>query len=496
MFAVVPDKNIRIHIIMITMLKFVDRQSELDDLTHSHNEPGFSFTVIYGRRRVGKTELVRQFMRDKTAIYYQCDRRGTAANVLSLRRIAASHFGDTEPAVESLEDLFSYIVAKAPSNDKLVVAIDEFPYLIEQDKSVTSQLQKIIDTVLVKCDIHLILLGSSIGMMKDHVLNGGSPLYGRRTTQIEVRPFEMKQVVEFFPSMDATSLVETYGAFGGMPFYLQFVDPDRPLYENLTATVLNKAHVLYSEGEFLLREELPQASTYLRVLEAIARGATRVSEIASKVELNASDLPHYLERLQKLELIRKTQPVLVRSKSARKSLYHIADHFLRFWLRYVLPNVSLLEYRDSDPVVREIKESLQSFLGLTFEAVTREYLYHLNRDGRLPFKFRVLGRQWGRIPGRPRGENQYEIDHIAYDQLGKSILIGEAKWQDNVDPVGMENRMEKLLQAVPALREWKSIHLIGFARSFRKRRSSTKMHQIDINDIVSDYRSCGPGTRK
>ena len=484
-----PVKNFMIDIIMMPMRKFVNREHELKSLSDHYGLPGFSMTVVYGRRRVGKTELVRHFMQTHEGIYFQCDRRGTAANAISFRRIAAKHFGDIEPAAGSIGEVLDYIARRHRKRSKLVVAIDELPYLVEQDPAVTSEIQRAVDGTLSESNVHLILLGSSVGMMKRETLDSRSPLCGRRSGQVFVRPFGLREMAAMFPKMRAENLVRVYGAYGGVPFYLQFVNEKLSFYENLKRTIFNKSHVLYAEGEFLMREELPSYGTYVRVLDAIAAGATRVSEIASAAGVRTSDLPHYLDRLMELELVRRIRPVLEKRRGSRKSIYRITDPFLRFWFRYVLRHGTMLEYRNIETVLEDLDDSYDRFLGPAFEDVSREFLLFASVRGLLPVRIVEIGPQWGKVPGLPKGQNQYEIDHVAYDTVGGTLLLAESKWSRGVDPVSIERRLKALTDRVPEFSRWENVVLVGLAKSFDRRRTKTELLTFDLRQIVSLYRS-------
>ncbi len=473
---------------MIMPLKFIDREFELDILTKEYSKKGFTFTIIYGRRRVGKTELVRHFINGKKAIYFQCDKRGVRANIESMRKVCSRFFDDVEPSLASLNEIFHYII-KRKEYEKIVFIIDEFPYLIQQDGALTSELQRIIDTFLIHEDMYLIILGSSIGMMKDELLSEKSPLYGRRTSQLEIRPFGFRNLIEWFPQINPKRLVKIYGAFGGMPFYLQFINQKENFFKNLERTVFNKSHVLYPEGEFVIRSELSQVSSYMKILQAIASGASKVVDIAVKSGIKASDLPHYLDRLRALDIIHRERPILGRSKKSKKSLYFLSDNFLQFWFRYVLPYGSMIEIGNLDPIFDDLKRSYDTFLGRVFEQISREYLMLANKMKIEPIKFTRLGSQWGKIPGMPKGRNEYEIDHIAIDMNEKSLIIAESKWQNNVNPVSMEKRLNDLVKVVPELSRWKTVHLIGFARSFRKTRKDLSIHTVDLKTIHSTFKS-------
>jgi AAA+ ATPase superfamily predicted ATPase len=457
---------------------FVNRTHELDHLNREYNSGNLSLTVIYGRRRVGKTELIRQFVKDKPHIFFQADMRGTLSNALRFRKRASDLFNDMEPAVEDFDGVFEYISKKWENDRKLVIVIDEFSYLAQEDDSIPSVFQLIADEILNGRPFHLILCGSSISMMERTTLAHSSPLYGRKTGQIQVMPLLLRHMSGFFPGSSPDELIRIYGVTGGIPFYLAFFDPDKDLYENLELSVLSKETVLYAEGEFLLREELREPSTYMNILYSISRGAGRAGEIAAGAFMDTKDLSYYLDTLIKLGFIRKEHPVAEKS-STRKTIYVIDDPFMRFWFRYVLVHRDSIEAGDSSQGIADIKKSYDRYLGETFEQVCKEILIDLNLQDRLPFRFRSIGRQWGKITGRPKGKNDYEIDLVALNQDTKDILFCECKWQKQKIDTDVYFSLKEKASHVKWLRE-REQHFAIISRSG----FTEKMHEIAKQENV------------
>ncbi len=406
--------------------KFINRDEESAYLDREYRSDKFSVTVIYGRRRVGKTELIGNFLKDKPNIYFLADKRGTRSNLYRFRKKAAEFLKDYEPTLETFDEVFEYINRKWSAGKKLVVVIDEFSYLAQMDESIPSVFQLIVDEILKNSAFHLILCGSSISMMEKSTLAHSSPLYGRRTGQIEVKPMMFRNVGEFFPGMSRDEIVNIYGATGGVPFYLLFFNPEYSFYENLGNTFFSKEAVLYAEGEFLLREELKEPATFMNILLAISKGATRPGDIASRSYLEAKDLPYYLDTIIKLGFVRKEHPVLEKP-TTKKTIYRIEDNFLRFWFRFVLSHRDELEQGNKDSAIGNVEKSYDAFLGETFEQIGKEMLIYLNSRGGLPFRFQKLGRQWGKIPMAPKGQNEYEIDIVAMNDDTREILFCECK---------------------------------------------------------------------
>lgn len=398
------------------MFRFVDRTEELAFMEEKFKEIP-QLIILYGRRRVGKTELIKEFCRNKNFIYFLADRRGTLINAERFASIAANHFDDIPPAVKNFDDVFRYIVKRLEK--KTIVAIDEFSYLVEKDDAVPSVFQLIYDEIIKNEDIMLILAGSSISMMEKGVLSYKSPLYGRRTGQWKIKPFMLKEL-RAFHHLPMETAIHAYAVFGGVPQYLSEFDAEKDIFENISEKIFKKGSVLYEEVDFLLREELRDYSTYLSILEAIALGNTRVVEIANHARINAKDVPKYINILIKLDLIKREHPITEKERT-KKTIYEIKDNFFRFWFRFAYPNKSGLELGNSDKVLSMAKHDFNSFVGRTFEDVAKEFLIELNSRGSLPINFTRIGKWW---------QKEEEIDIIALNERTKEILFGECKWQN------------------------------------------------------------------
>lgn len=472
---------------MIMFRKFINRDEESEYLNREYRSDKFSFTVIYGRRRVGKTELISNFLKDKPNIYFLADKRGTKPNLYRFRKKAAEFFKDYEPTLETFDEVFEYIKTKWGDGKKLVIVIDEFSYLAQMDDSIPSVFQLISDEILQNSAFHLILCGSSISMMEKSTLAHSSPLYGRRTGQIKLKPMLFRHVREFFPEMSCDEIMNIYGTTGGIPFYLLFFNPEYPFNENLSNTFFSKEAVLYAEGEFLLREELKEPATFMNILFAISKGATRPGEIASKSYLEAKDLPYYLDTIMKLGFVRKEHPVLEKT-TTKKTIYRIDDNFLRFWFRYALSHRDELEQGDKKPAIEDVSNSYNSYLGETFEQVGKEMLMHLNSRGKLPFRFQKLGRQWGKIPMALKGKNEYEIDLVAVNDDTKEILFCECKWEDSrVDIDLYHSLMEKagFVKWFPDRKEYFAlISRKGFTERMKKEAEAKGVVLLTLEDYI------------
>ncbi|WP_148883192.1 ATP-binding protein [Thermococcus aciditolerans] len=394
------------------ILKFIDRKDELKALEGLYNERRAHFVLIYGRRRIGKTELVKQFINDKKAFYFLARKEPME---LELKRLITGFNRKFNVFIEAknLEDFFEEV----REFGRLVFVIDEFPYWVEEDRSIPSIFQYIWDEILKDSKIMLILLGSSISTMES-LMSYKNPLYGRRTAQIKLSTLGFFDIGEALPGYSWKELVKVYGAIDGIPAYLQYFDDTLGVEENIERNFYNKVNVLYEDAERLLKDELREPITYLNILKAINEGKTKLTEIANEAKVAVTNLPKYLKTLETLDLIYKEFPVTVRERK-RFGVYRVKDFYYRFWLRFVYP------YRDDIEIgairFEDFQEDFNGYLGEVFERVAREFLIRLNSERKLPFRFTKIGRWWDR---------EEEIDLVAVNSLGGDVGFFEAKWKD------------------------------------------------------------------
>lgn len=406
---------------MIVCIPFVDREREFEFLQRQFESDTRQLLVIYGRRRVGKTELVSEFLdrRACDSIYFLADQRGTKHNARRFAESCAEAFDDVAPAIDGFDDAFEYVAKRA--DDELIVVVDEFSYLVETDDAIPSVFQRVHDDILAGTDVSLVLLGSSISMMEEGALSHDSPLYGRRTGQWKLTPLGFPAVTEFFPEYSMTDLVRTYAVLGGIPAYVEQFDPERSLVDNVEQYILSKGTFLYEEPEFFLRQELREPGTYMSILEALARGKTSVTEIANEIGRDASGLSRYLKNLQRLEVVQQRTPVTAPEGS--RGIYENADNFFAFWFRFVAPNRGDLERGNRTAVSDAVMDGLDEYTSRVFESVCRQAV----RQSTFPVTVSRTGTWW-------YGED--EIDVAAVNEDEQRLLLGECKWTQS--PVGRD----------------------------------------------------------
>jgi len=407
-------------------MRFVNRTEELAFLHTYYEKPGFQFIPLYGRRRVGKTRLVREFIRNKRAIYFLADSVTEGEQLRNLGCEVGEFFGDTilvESGFRDWQQFFRYLKEKA-EHERLVMVIDEFPYLVNSNKGVSSIFQKGIDTHLKESNVFLILLGSSIGMMEEEVLFYKAPLYGRRTASLEVREMPFTALAEFFPEADLQQRLEIYGVFGSIPAYIERLEAGGVIQCAINDLILDRGSFLHNEVEFLLREELREPRNYFVILRAIAQGKRKMSEIINDTGFEKSHLARYLDILRSLRFVDKEIPVTEKyPDKSRLGLYRLHDRFFSFWFKYVFPHRSRLEIGNTDYLLGKIADTFDQHLAFVYEDVCRELCLDLLKSGRMSFS--AIGRWW---------QKNEEIDLVALDEDNGTIWFGECKW--SVNPVG------------------------------------------------------------
>jgi len=403
-------------------MKFINRQLELDELNKRWKGDASEFFIIYGKRRVGKTELIKQFIKDKPSIYFVADKRSEKDQLKELGMLFGNYFNDkllVKNGFNEWLDLFQYL--KENIKDRFIFAVDEYPYIVEANKSISSLFQKGWEEHLKGSKIFLILSGSSISMMESEALSYKSPLFGRRTGQAQIDPLTFKQAWQFFPEKSFDDFLSIYTICGGMPAYLLEIKKETSLDENIKTNIFKKTSFLYNEVEFILKEELREPKNYLSILKAISWSKTKFGEISNSTGLEKNILTKYIDVLVKLQLMEKEVPVTEENlQKSKQGIYKISDNFLRFWFWYVFPYKSDLEIERYDEVSRKIEETFGSIKANTYEKVCRELLSDFRNK---IFSFERIGRWWNK---------EEEIDIIGVNKKTQEIIFGECKWSDNL----------------------------------------------------------------
>jgi len=406
-------------------MEFIDRERELDFLEEKWRETRAQFIILWGKRRVGKTELVKQFIEDKPHIYFLSESTSEQEHLRRFSSAVGMFF--QEPLLQTRgfsgwEEVFQYLKGKG---HRLVLVIDEFPYLIWSNPAIPTLFQKGWDEYGSGSHLFLILLGSSMAMMENEVLGHRSPLYGRRTGQWRLDPMTFAASSGFRKGKSFEDRISHFAVAGGIPAYWLQFERERDFWGNLREHVLKKGQVLYDEVEFILREELREPRYYFTLLQAIAQGKRKLAEIVNATGLSQPVANKYLAVLADLKVVEREIPVTEEKPlKSKKGLYRIMEEFFQFWFKFVFPVRAELEIGRGDQVLDRIREALPQHLAGVYEKVARETLWN-HREQFFPFV--SAGRWW---------DKNEEIDLVAVNQGLNAILFGEVKWSER--PVGLD----------------------------------------------------------
>ena len=435
---------------------FIGREKELNALEKLYVSNKFEFVVIYGRRRVGKTALINKFLDDKKAIYFMGVESNTKQNLENFSKsiIEYDRGIETETSFLSFQAALEYVF-KLSQKERLILTIDEFPYVARSSKSLSSTLQLLIDKYKDSSKLMLILCGSSISYMEDHVLAYKAPLYGRRTAQMKIMPFDFEETCHYFKKFSNEEKALIYGIVGGTPQYLMQMNDTLSIEDNIKNTFLNPISFLYEEPINLLKQEVREPAIYTAIITAIAKGASRMSEISNQINENTNVCSAYIKTLMNLGIIQKETPY--GEKASHKAIYSIEDNMFRFWYRFVLENNSIIARGATDLVYKRIEPKLSDYMGKIFEDICKQYLWKQLLTNKCPVEFTSLGRWWGNDPIE---KCQTEID-IMGEQDKNTALFAECKWtNEKVNQSVLETLVKR-----SKLFSYKYIHLYLFSKS-------------------------------
>ena len=435
---------------------FIGREKELSKLTQLYNTNTFQFPVIYGRRRMGKTALINEFIKDKESIFFTGLESTVSQNLENLSRAIHLYMGTIgeAPIYQSFQSALETIFELA-ENKRVIFVIDEYPYVAKAYKAFSSVIQTMIDKHKDKSKLYLILCGSSMSFMEEQVLGYKSPLYGRRTAQFKILPFDFTESRKYFKNFSDNDMAEIYGIVGGTPQYLLQMKDSLSVEDNVKLNILDPNSYLFEEPGNLLKQEVQKAALYNAIITAVATGSTKLSEIATKVGEETSACAICLKKLTSLGLVRKETPF--GEKASKRTIYKIEDNLFRFWYRFVPENLSLLQNDMIDIAYHSVSAGMNTYMGAVFEEICKQYLWELNRKGKAAISFTSLGRWWG---NDPKQKSQTEIDIIG-EADKNTALFGECKWTNEKVDVGV---LELLIER-SKLFHYKKVHYYVFAKS-------------------------------
>lgn len=434
---------------------FIGRENELNTLNKLYRSDKFEFAVIYGRRRVGKTALINEFVKDKDNIFFTGVETNAKQNLDNFSRCIMEYntglatgasFNNFQTALEHVFEL--------AKTKRIVLVIDEYPYVARASKSLASTLQLLIDKNKDTSKLFLILCGSSMSYMEDHVLAYKAPLYGRRTAQFIIKPFEFLEACRYFENFSDEDKALAYGIVGGTPQYLMQLDDKLSIEENIKNTHLNPSSSIFEEPNNLLKQEVREPAIYNAVITAIATGSSKMNEISNKIDEDTSVCATYIKNLITLGIVNKESPY--GEKSTRKTIYSIEDNMFHFWYRFVPENTSIISRGAVDLSYRRIAPELSSYMGSVFEDICKQYLWKLLFEGKCAVNFTDLGRWWG---ANPKTKSQEEIDIMGTDK--DAALFAECKWTNEKVDLGV---LETLVER-STLFNYKKTHFYLFAKT-------------------------------
>lgn len=419
---------------------FIGRQEELEFLEDKYKSKKGELVVIYGRRRIGKTETIRKFCENKNSIFYTCiecpdEQQLSSFSIKILQNnIPAAKYIDR---FSNWEQAFKSIL-EISTAEKIILVIDEFPYMVRANNSIPSILQNLWDEILKDKNIMIILCGSAMSFMEKEILAEKNPLYGRATGILKMNEMNFYDSIKFVPNYSPADKIMTYAILGGIPHYLKQFDDNISLKENIKKNILTKGSILYSEVEFLLRQELRETSIYNVIIEAIALGNTKLNDIFQKTHIEKTKLSSYLKNLMDLGIVCREfsmEEKLKEQANIQRGLYRLTDNFFRFWYAFVFPNMSELETGDSEGIYEYmVKSELDHYTSYIFEDVCKEYLRLKNRRNELPFHFIKIGRWWNKTD---------ELDIMAVDLKNRNFILGECKYRNSAFALSDLTAMKK-----------------------------------------------------
>lgn len=455
---------------------FIGREKELGNLNKLYAFDKFEFTVIYGRRRVGKTAIINEFIKGKPVICFTGVETNEKQNLENFSKCILE-FVMNKPAHTSFDSFqtaleFVFDLAK---EERVVLVIDEYPYVARASKSLASTLQLLIDKYKDTSKLFLILCGSSMSYMEDEVLAYKAPLYGRRTAQFKIQPFEFKEACQYFNRLSDEDKALAYGIVGGTPQYLLQLNDMLSIEDNIKNTYLNPVSSIYEEPQNLLKQEVREPAIYNAIIAAIATGYSKMSEISTKIGEDTSVCASYIKNLVSLGIVKKETPF--GEDSARKTIYAIEDNMFRFWYRFVPENISIISRGAIELAYNRIKPHLSDYMGSVFEEICKQYLWSLLLSGKCAIDFTDIGRWWGT---NAKTRQQVEIDIMGMADKN-TALFGECKWtNEKVDLGVLEGLVEK-----SKLFHFEKKHYYLFAKSGFKKGCMEKAEEMGNVTLVS-----------
>ncbi len=455
---------------------FYGREKEIAYLEEVYATQKAEFITIYGRRRIGKTELLKKFTQGKESIFYSAKLCTDYEQLLSFSEKIlgkGKQFKNWETAFEHIR--------KCSQDNRFVVVLDEFPYMVKVNKGLPSIIQNLWDHSLSHSNLMLIICGSSMSFIEKDVLSEKNPLYGRMTGIYKVEELSLTETRPFFEEYTIEQLIQAYSILGGVPYYYAQFDVEQDIKENIKRYILNKGRVLYNEVDLLIKQELREPQVYYTIIEKIAMGNTKLNDIYNKTLIEKNKLSVYLKNLIELNIIKKEYPVTEKLKAKvnlHLGLYKLSSNFFDFYFRFVFPNLSDLEEGDIQGIYDyEVAPFLNDYTSKCFEELCIKYIRRESIEKRKPFRVKNIGRWWNK---------QDEIDIVGYDR-GNNYIFGECKWRNEKVGISvLESLKDKVNLNFPNKKAYYYLFSkSGFTAELRElEKEDTYLEIIDLNMLI------------
>ncbi len=466
------------------MERFIGREEELESLENAWQKNGFQMAVVYGRRRIGKTTLLRKFSLGKRCVYYTAIKTTSERNTELLGQSVIEQLEPkmTGTTFKSLESIFDFLNKKS-RKQRLILIIDELPYFARREESLVSMLQKWIDEKWQFGNLFLILCGSSVSFMEEEILGEKSPVFGRRTMQIRLDAFDYRQTGLFVSSWSAREKAIAYGITGGIAKYVSLLDENKSLDDNIVSLYFNKTGYLYEEADNLLTQEFREVDLYSRIIEAVSGGAGQINEIADKVGIPTQNIVHAIKNLCETGITMKLQAI-TEEGNKKKTKYILADEMLRFWYRFIPEAIGAIEIGKGRLFYEHnVKPLLNDYMGNVFEKICRQYTLFAGIMGEFACMVTRVGTWWGTNPAK---REETDIDVVGLDKRKKKAVIGECKFRnEQVDKSifeALEERKELLHENYKTV-QYLLFSANGFSRWIKENSKEKQIVYIDINDL-------------
>lgn len=459
---------------------FIGRDRELSKLNRMYQSDRLEVAIVYGRRRVGKTTLITEFCKGKRTVFYAAMESTAQENLQAFSLAIAESAGGGEAGFtyHSFADAFHAILQMA-QRERIILVIDEYPYLAQAERGISSLLQNLLDHEMKASKLFLILCGSSMSFMENQVLGYQSPLYGRRTAQFKILPFDYWDTGKWFANCSCAEKAIMYGVTGGVPMYLEQFSCEKSVRDNLLDAVLDRNAMLYEEPANLLKQELREPALYNAILSAVASGKTKMSEIAGTVRIETSLCSKYIANLISLGILKREVPVT--ESNSKRPIYLLDDPFFRFWFTFVpRNNAAILSGRIDQTYPVAVESRLSDYMGLVFERMCRDYvLFH---DDRLPISIGSIGQWWG---GNPRTHKQAQLDIVVTSADDRSGIVGSCKFRNELVDVDELNLIREYADAMGGFdrRYYYLFSKAGFTEALRAREKDGQVRLIQLEEM-------------